>query len=226
MATYKTPDVYVEEIPVFPPSVAEVETAIPAFIGYTQIARRNADLDLILKPTKIYSLKEFEQYFGVARTDALAISVVAETNGTYTTTSFTEPALPYILYYSVKMFFDNGGGQCYIISVGTYQTTPSISLKGDISSNLATMYGLSDGLDILANEDEPTLIVIPEAVKLASTDYLPLVQAVLTQCDLLRDRFAIFDLFDGNKDLDEVPESETNSRLVINRGYFGNNYLK
>ncbi len=226
MATYKTPDVYVEEIPVFPPSVAEVETAIPAFIGYTQIARRNADLDLILKPTKIYSLKEFEQYFGVARTDAIAISVVAETNGTYTTTSFTEPALPYILYYSVKMFFDNGGGQCYIISVGTYQTTPSISLKGDISSNLATMYGLSDGLDILANEDEPTLIVIPEAVKLTSTDYLTLVQAVLNQCDVLRDRFAIFDLFDGNKDLDEVPEGETTSRLVINRGYFGNNYLK
>ena len=35
MPTYRTPDVYIEEISVFPPSVAEVETAIPAFIGYT-----------------------------------------------------------------------------------------------------------------------------------------------------------------------------------------------
>jgi len=32
---YKTPGVYVEEIAKFPPSVAQVETAIPAFIGYT-----------------------------------------------------------------------------------------------------------------------------------------------------------------------------------------------
>jgi uncharacterized protein len=38
MSTYKTPDVYVEEISVFPPSVAEVETAVPAFIGYTEKA--------------------------------------------------------------------------------------------------------------------------------------------------------------------------------------------
>ena len=36
--TYKTPGVYVEEISKFPPSVAQVETAIPAFIGYTQIS--------------------------------------------------------------------------------------------------------------------------------------------------------------------------------------------
>ena len=33
---YKTPGVYIEEIPKFPPSIAAVETAIPAFIGYTE----------------------------------------------------------------------------------------------------------------------------------------------------------------------------------------------
>jgi len=36
--TYKTPGVYIEEIAKFPPSVAQVETAIPAFIGYTEKA--------------------------------------------------------------------------------------------------------------------------------------------------------------------------------------------
>ena len=36
--TFKTPGVYVVEIPLLPPSVAQVETAIPAFIGYTQKA--------------------------------------------------------------------------------------------------------------------------------------------------------------------------------------------
>ena len=66
MATYRTPDVYIEEVSVFPPSVAEVETAIPAFIGYTERARKLADNDLRLLPTKIYSLAEYEQYFGLA----------------------------------------------------------------------------------------------------------------------------------------------------------------
>ncbi|MBE9013433.1 hypothetical protein IQ250_24885, partial [Pseudanabaenaceae cyanobacterium LEGE 13415] len=34
--TYKTPGVYIEEISKFPPSIAEVATAIPVFIGYTE----------------------------------------------------------------------------------------------------------------------------------------------------------------------------------------------
>lgn len=217
MTTYRTPDVYVEEISVFPPSVAEVETAIPAFIGYTAFATKKMTNDLILVPTKIYSLKEFESYFGFQHEDAIAVTVGSDTLGNVTFTSLTEPTLYYILYYSVKMFFENGGGQCYIVSVGTYQTAHTIDLKGDTGTDLASMYGLQDGLDKVALYDEPTLIVIPEAVKLTSTDYTTLAQAVLLQCNTLGDRFAIFDLFDGgNKDAD----------LSVNRGYFGNNNLK
>ena len=222
MPTYKTPDVYVEEISVFPPSVAEVETAIPAFIGYTEIARKIADDDLIRKPTKIYSLKEYERYYGYPEDDAIAIKVANNTVGGFTVSSFSEPAVKYLMYYCVKMFFDNGGGQCYIISVGTYQATPAIDLAGDSTNNLATMYGLQDGLDALKLEDEPTLIIIPEAVKLNTTaEYSTLVQAVLLQCNTLRDRFAIFDIFDGGEitALDSAQQS-------ANREYFGNNYLK
>jgi len=54
MATaYKTPVVYIEEFPKFPPSVAPVETAIPAFIGYTETAIEFVEDDLLLKPTRI-----------------------------------------------------------------------------------------------------------------------------------------------------------------------------
>ena len=66
MPTYRTPDVYVEEISVFPPSVAEVETAIPAFVGYTAKATRAVDGDLKNVPTRIVSLLEFEGLFGGA----------------------------------------------------------------------------------------------------------------------------------------------------------------
>ena len=55
MATYKTPGVYVEEISLFPPSVAEVETAIPAFIGYTEKALLKGIEDVTFIPTAITS---------------------------------------------------------------------------------------------------------------------------------------------------------------------------
>ena len=217
MPTYKSPDVYVEEISVFPPSVAEVETAIPAFIGYSQTARKTADNDLLLKPTKIYSLKEFEVYYGLPKNEAIAVTVSDDGAGGFKVDAFTvntvsgDPLPSYLLYYSVKMFFDNGGGQCYIVSVGNYAASV------DLGAGAGT--GLQDGLDAVALEDEPTLIVIPEAVKLSAADYQTLVQAVLDQCNRLKDRFGIFDLRDGGTDLDAAA-------LSANRGYFGNNYLK
>ncbi|HMB93129.1 MAG TPA: hypothetical protein VKP65_19920, partial [Rhodothermales bacterium] len=64
---YKTPGVYVKEVSLFPPSVAEVETAIPAFIGYTERADENGT-SLTNVPTRIKSLLEFRELFGGAPT--------------------------------------------------------------------------------------------------------------------------------------------------------------
>lgn len=116
MPTYKTPDVYIEEISVFPPSVAEVETAIPAFIGYTQLSPAN----LSNKPTKISSLLEYEALFGKAKNETIAITLseTANTDGTYPILSIAEPTLTHYLYYCIRMFFENGGGKCYVVSVG------------------------------------------------------------------------------------------------------------
>lgn len=218
MATYKTPDVYIEEISVFPPSVAEVETAIPAFIGYTEKAQKNLANDLIMKPTKIYSLTEYDQYFGGPEDDDIAIDVTT-TTAELQVASITLPDPSYLLWYSLKMYFDNGGGQCYIVSVGTYQSTPAIDLNGDTGTDPTTAFGLSDGLDAVAQEDEPTLIVIPEAVKLTDTDYQTLVQAVLTQCNTLQDRFGVFDVYHGDDAWSDFSAS-------TDRGYFGSNHLK
>jgi phage tail sheath protein FI len=231
MPTYRTPDVYVEEISTFPPSVAEVATAVPAFIGYTEKAFKNAANDLLLKPTKIYSVKEYESLFGGPQVLDIPVtvnetSVKDKVTGAETSVSHkvsvTPPEPSYLLYYAVRMYFENGGAQCYIVSVGTYVTSPtaaSFTLKGDASESPTSGFGLQDGLDALAQEDEPTLIVIPEAVKLSTSAYGDLVKAVLTQCYQLRDRFGIFDIYDGARLLD------TNG-LNTNREYFGNNNLK
>ena len=206
MPTYRTPDVYVEEISVFPPSVAEVETAIPAFIGYTETASKGAD-DLKSKPTKVYSFKEFQQYFGQPKDDDITMTVTEGADGSFETTQISPPTVKYLLHYSVKMYFDNGGGQCYIVSVGGYSSDP-IKLSE-----------LEGGLGKIELEDEPTLIVIPEAKQLSSAEYTMLAGKVLGQCDKLRDRFAIFDIREGGKDLDD-------SELTAEREQYGNKYLK
>src|SRR3954463_14572967 len=106
MPTYKSPDVYVEELSVFPPSVAEVETAVPAFIGYTEKAKMLQDDDLLLVPTKIYSLKEFETLYGFPSPDVINVvleSVKDDTNTVvgYKITSVAEPVVKFLLYFAV-----------------------------------------------------------------------------------------------------------------------------
>jgi Bacteriophage tail sheath protein len=208
-SNFVTPGVYVKEIKVFPPSVAEVESAVPAFVGYTQTAKKDADNDLILKPTPIFSMTQFEQYYGKAQVPEYDITITETGNGVKTST-LTAPASPvpgftvlpdYLLYHAVRMYFENGGGgPAYIVSVGLYQDTPAFGRKGDGGTDPATAYGLQDGLDAVSLEDEPTLLVIPEAVKLTYGDYLLLTQAMLTQASKLGDRFAVLDAYDGYKD--------------------------
>lgn len=221
MPTYPTPGVYIQEIPSFPPSVAEVETVIPAFIGYTQKATAEAANDLILKPTRIRSLLEFERLFGLPAADPIALSVTDLPKGGFSVAAFTAPTLRYLLHFSVRMFFANGGRQCVVVSVGTYRARPAIDQRGgdDKTSPVEARYGLLDGLEAVAQADEATLLVIPEAVGLPATEYATLAQAALAQCGTLKDRFAILDVPGGTAPL-------AGSALEAARGHFGSSHLK
>jgi len=182
---YKTPGVYVEEIAKFPPSVAQVETAIPAFIGYTEKGPKN-------EPTRISSMLEYETIFGVAKAESFTFIVVAETTTPpikprTVTAELTTPNL-FKMYYAMQMYFANGGGPCYIVSVGTTEGYPASVVKAD----------LEKGLNTLEKEDEPTLIVFPDAEGLSSeNDAYQLYNLALDQAEDLKDRFVIMDVL-GN----------------------------
>lgn len=214
MATsYKTPGVYIEEIPKFPPSVAPVETAIPAFIGYTQIAEDLVPGDLTLKPTRIASLVEYEKYFGFAQPEEnINVTITEVQDGSGNTLSIKAIAevadadrSRHLMYYALQNFFANGGGPCYIVSVGGYKATFGSAL---VESEL------EDGLDELAKADEPTLIVFPEAQNLSIGDYNTLHTAALLQCETLKDRFVIMDLHGGAVSLNTPPPPPSNALLT------------
>ncbi len=194
-STLKTPGVYVEEISKFPPSVAQVETAIPAFIGYTEIAKKDSDDDLLNDPTRISSLLEYETYFGGAEEEAnFAINIVEDAAGK--NISVVEPnkanKSDFLMYYAMQMYFANGGGPCYIVSVKRYKDAANVDFDE-----------LNDGLTLLQKEDEPTLILFPDAVSLASdSNFYSLYNNALAQCKDLQDRFVIIDTYTDDDDVE------------------------
>lgn len=204
MPTYKTPGVYVEEISTLPRSVAEVETAIPAFIGYTQTAsRKNKDVSFV--PTRVSSLVEYESIFGAGPSVDIE-SLSLDANNALLDVSFSDN---YLLYDSIRLFFRNGGGKCYIISVGSY---------GDP----VEAEDFFDGLEVLKREDEPTLILFPDAVLLGEGLYDIQVEA-LSQCNALKDRFVIMDLLEAREGDDAWGWAEGVEEF---RNRIGVNYLK
>ena len=181
MPTYKTPDVYVEEISVFPRSVAEVASAVPAFIGYTENDSYQ-QATLVNKPYPVDSLVEFESVFGKGPTTNVT-GLTLDSSQNVVSATFDNK---YYLYESLRLYFANGGSRCYIVSVGKYRT------DGGVERDV-----LEDGLAALVKQDEPTLLIIPDAISLAATDLAGVQQAMLKQCGEMKDRFSILDVKEG-----------------------------
>jgi phage tail sheath protein FI len=217
---YKTPGVYIVEKNAFPNSVVEVATAVPAFVGYTRIAD-NKGTTLHRKPWRITSLTEFINYYGGAPDDKFA--VVPRKDGDapgdfkigadefFLKRENDKPdTFRYYLFHSMQLFFQNGGGACYIVSVGTYSDTG------------AEAKALQEGIDLLRKEQEPTMVVVPDAMALAEPDCIALQQHSLMHCgSQMKNRFAILDVHDGYRErTDPVGDP-----VVAFRGDLGTNFL-
>lgn len=192
MATYKTPGVYIEEISKLPASVAPVATAIPAFIGYTEKREKNGDTLPANTPVRIISLLEYEEMFGSAFDENLTATLTGP-NVSEEDTSIAIAAVsqlsPYTLYNNMVMYFGNGGGPCYIVSVGIYT---NLAIPPDPAS-LVAVAELQAGLAAVEKEDEVTLLVVPEAIILAPANRKTINDDMVTQCAKLQDRFAVMD---------------------------------
>jgi phage tail sheath protein FI len=227
----RTPGVYVSEISAFPPSAVGVETAVPAFIGYTERADIGG-VPAAFVPVRIASMMEFEQYFGrgvldvvrPGRPPAPTFSFApvqapppapagtapgggapapapgstpappsAPAPGTYdvayqsadgasTVYAKIAPKAPlYSLYTSLRLFYANGGGPCYIVSVGGYADP----ISGD---------DLIKGLDAVKDTQGPTLLVIPDASLLPVAQYGDVAKAMMKQGHDKQDRAALLDV--------------------------------
>lgn len=185
MPEYKTPGVYIEEIPKLPPSIASVETAIPAFIGYTEKAQWGQK-SLLNTPWPIESLLEYEQYFGGPDAEKTSLSVSFTSTGQVSAQVDETKRSKFLMHYSLQMFFANGGGKCWITSVGDYQSTGGIIMAQN----------LKDGLAEVAKINEVTLLLFPDAINLSTaTDYYDVYTTAIQQAEKLQDRFVVLDVY-------------------------------
>ncbi len=220
MATaYKTPGVYIEEVSTLPASVAQVETAIPAFIGYTEKAPAS------MQAIEVNSIREYEELFGGPQQESYNVTITDISEGgpreiALKPSTDGDDHSKFKMYYGLKLFFQNGGGKCYVISVGDY-------------SSPITKSDFEDGLGVLEKEDEPTLILFPDATSLTKAadgeeagegtgeqgaegeavegevsdlsvsdhdSYYEIVTGALTQAADLGDRFVLVDVIGENTD--------------------------
>ena len=257
--TYKTPGVYIREPDSFPPSIVAVETAVPAFIGYTERATDTNGRSLLLSPTRIESMAEFAAMFGGMSRERyfLELHSAAEQRKTAREAADKEAATTWArdnpsasaeetakaaedraaaadawvaaddrsrvgdielggtryllreaeggtfnLYNSLRLFYANGGGSCYIVSCGAF--------GGKVEKDK-----LAEGVAAVANVVGPTILAVPDAVLLDFDGYVDICNDMLTQCMEQGDRIALLDVH-GTDDIDpanKVPSEAIRSTV-------------
>lgn len=186
MQDYKTPGVYIEEIPHLPPSIASVETAIPAFIGYTEMAKWKETDDLKNKPWRIESMLQYEQYFGYPDPEKESLTVSFGANGALNGKVDETKRSKFLMHYTMQLFFANGGGPCWITSVGNYVGSAGVIVAADLIAGLAQV----------AKINEVTLLVFPDSTNLTTaSDYYNVHTEAIKQCVDLQDRFTVLDVY-------------------------------
>ena len=205
ISSLRTPGVYIDEVPKFPPSIAAVETAIPAFIGYTAKTEFNGNI-FLNKAIEVESMVDFEEKFGGAPPIDVS-SVILEIDNSVRSATVNSC---YYLYDSMRMYFANGGGRCYVVTIGEYPTT---LIPADLQS------GISDAIDVVELEDEPTLFVFPDGIKLTPTNLGILHAKALAQCEKYKDRFLIADVIISNPANDRYDSADiSNFKTAIGMG--------
>ncbi len=219
----KPPGIYINEKDTFPYSVEAIATAVPAFIGYTPQAEYEGK-SYINKPQKVTSFTEFQAIYCKPNPEPPAVAKQYEPQyyleiqkqqpekGEYMVINnkfysiLPDPNTIYYLYNSIRLFYENGGGDAYIVSIGTYgiPSGKPLDAPGDqiINTNVK-LTDLQNGLKLLRNEEEPTMYIVPEATLLSLDDNSTVMQSMLLQNQDMQTAVSIFDII-GGRDPDPI----------------------
>ncbi|OUM06836.1 phage tail protein [Pseudomonas syringae] len=248
-SNYSTPGVYINEVNGFANSVVPIATAVPAFIGYTPKADYKGK-SYYNKPQKISSFMEFQAFFMLddlpapadpARQYSPEYYLVQQkdlpTSGEYLMLNnqyysiLPDPNTLYYLYNSVRLFYQNGGGDAYIVAVGPYgppSKKPATDPAAPVVNPNVQLADLQRGLALLQNEPEPTMYICPEATLLSVADNGTLMQSMLLQAEEMGTAMCVFDIIGGanpdpilyTQDIQTFRNSTGNTGLKYGASYY------
>lgn len=210
----QTPGVYIDEVNAFPNAAVPAPTSIPAFVGYTPQAEYQGKsyLNMAQKITSfadfraIYCLpdpmppaepaKQYDpQYYLVESANPPSTGQYLTIEGVYYNV-LPDPDSIYYLYNSVRLFYENGGGDAYIVSVGHYgqPSGKALATGAPLLNNNVRLTDLQAGLALLKNEHEPTMYICPEATLLSEVNYTSLTQSMLLLNEEMQTAISILDI--------------------------------
>ena len=218
---FKTPGFYLQDLSPPPPPDGLIETALPAFIGHTEKAEDALGNSLQYVPVRIKDITEYERLFGGAYIPT-SYKVMVDSSKANEVVRVELPTHFY-LYECLLQFYENGGGDAFIVSVGSYDDFL------DLGESKRPTKGFMRGIDAIKNLDDPSLILFPDAVRFprqvptGSTDRFPgrfpslvaLQEAAMEQAMARKDRFVIADVFDSG----DLQQSATEYRNSLGFGF-------
>ncbi|MCC2545355.1 phage tail sheath family protein [Hymenobacter sp. BT175] len=119
----------------------------------------------------------------------------------------------YYLYNNMRLFYQNGGSTCYVISLGGYEAPTPGAVNPPA---LGDKQKFLDAIDSLIYEQEPTMIVAPDALLLSEGDYYDVMKYALAHCAETQSRVTLVDVYYGAAtDPRDVPQIITDFRTNI-----------
>jgi len=172
-------------------TIAAVPTAIPLFIGYTERASAGGE-SLVGKPFRIENAAQLDEIFG-----GPAKPLFRPAAGGRPGAVEAVPATLYYLNAALRLFYANGGGEAYVLSLGKYGP-PGKAGKGaaDVNPNVQVK-DFRKGLEAARELTDAAVLVMPDAVLLPPAHYTAIATEALALCAELDRCVAILDVRAG-----------------------------
>lgn len=237
MRNYKTPGVYVQEKNAFGSSIVANETAVPIFIGFTEKTTdaKGAELpkingsDNVRIPVLVRSILEYSQCFGGPdTTGTMRVTEEGSETQTYYSVQITKGGpnhsyAPGLLHPALENYFANGGGNCYILSLGNYS-----EFKGSEPGKVNW-----DAIQAAFEMAETCTLILPvDLIRYGTALYYSWCSQFINYCHSTKKQFCVLDVImkDINsstyrpQDIKTYRETVTGEALKYGAAYFP--YLK
>ncbi|MBL4708179.1 MAG: phage tail sheath family protein, partial [Flavobacteriales bacterium] len=145
---------------------------------------------IVHEPVLVRSILEYEQAFGEADDTGDIIIEQHPDTAVYSAENKKNdmPYTPGLMHPSISNFFSNGGGSCYIISLGTYQAFNDIVKASDVTSEISAIE------EAIKQADTATLILPTDLMRFGAANYYAWGTELINFCQTEKKYFTIMDV--------------------------------